>query len=552
MRKRLLFDILVAIFLSTAGLGVWVAYQQTNALRAFGFLIAAAVLFLVLSRMSGRYLWWVAGLLSGLGLSTVIYFLLSNNWVEQTQKFQLLSQIGELWMQFRPNLALKSMNPNDIAGLTGLTLPFSIALTLKSHSTKFKSGTLLFGLISLLTLSAILFTQSRGSFTAIAVTIGLWALWIMIRSVAPKRAVFQRIILGAILAIMATSVFVILWMNIQGRMTNLSIGSESASISDQRFHVFLSDIELIKDVPFSGAGLASFPGLYSSYILINPNYILGYGHNIFLDAALQQGILGGLVLLMIYLGSILWLALHPVNPAQSLLRIAVLSSLLIILIHSLTDNIVYRSYYTPLLFVVPGMAVGLMGSRKRKTSGINPKDKPVRRLIIPGAVILGLLVVSLLAFRRPILSAWYTNLGAVEMAKVELADFPTNIWDEGQHTTQLATAESLFYQALDYEPENPRAHYRLGLIALSKRDFPEAVEHLEMAHQGDPYHRGMLKALGLAYVWNGQVADAVPLLSLIPEARQELSIYPWWWQEHDRPDLAAYAQQYLAMVGTGQ
>ena len=47
------------------------------------------------------------------------------------------------------------------------------------------------------------------------------------------------------------------------------------------------------------------------------------------------------------------------------------------------------------------------------------------RLVIPGMITLGLILVGLIIFRRPLLSAWYTNLGAVKMAKVELADFPT-------------------------------------------------------------------------------------------------------------------------------
>jgi tetratricopeptide (TPR) repeat protein len=138
------------------------------------------------------------------------------------------------------------------------------------------------------------------------------------------------------------------------------------------------------------------------------------------------------------------------------------------------------------------------------------------------------------------------------MAKVELFDFPTGYWDEGQHADLLSPAESLFNRALAYEPQNPGAHYRLGLIAMLKSDFPTAVSHLEVAHLGDPYHRGMLKALGFSYLWNGQIEDALPLLSLIPESNQEIAIYPWWWRGLNRPDLAAYAEYYLEMIESGK
>ena len=101
-------------------------------------------------------------------------------------------------------------------------------------------------------------------------------------------------------------------------------------------------------------------------------------------------------------------------------------------------------------------------------------------------------------------------------------------------------------------PENPGANYRLGLIAMLKRDYPAAVSYLVIAHRGDPYHRGILKALGLSYIWNGQIEDAIPLLSLVPESNQELAVYSWWWREQNRQDLATNAEEYLEMVGSGQ
>ena len=134
------------------------------------------------------------------------------------------------------------------------------------------------------------------------------------------------------------------------------------------------------------------------------------------------------------------------------------------------------------------------------------------------------------------------------MAKVQLSDFPTSTWDECQPADYLAKAESLFNKALAYEAINPGPHYRLGLIAMLKCDFPTAISHLEIAYHGDPYHRGMLKALGLTYIWNGQIEAALPLLDIIPEANEEVGVYTWWWSEQNRLDLSAYAEQYLKEV----
>ena len=354
------FDIPIAIFLITAGIGVWAAYQPAVALIKFWSILSAGLLFLLLTQLPKHYLWWVAGILSILGVGIGIFFFLSNNWDVQAQKFQLLSQIGSAWMRIRPNLRLAVIHPNDVAGISGLSLPFSFALTLDFRRKKSVLGTLSFGLGSVLILAAILLSASRGSWMAIGITAGLWIMWEITGRLTQQKKPAHQVFFVVVLALLACVAVGYIWSSLHGRLSEISIGRVGATVSDQRYHVFLSDIELIKDVPFTGAGLDSFPGLYSNYILVNPNYILGYGHNIFLDAALQQGILGGLMLFIIYIGSILWLIFQPAPPGYSILRMAIVSSLTIIIFHGLVDNIVYRTFYTPLLFIVPGMAAGLM------------------------------------------------------------------------------------------------------------------------------------------------------------------------------------------------
>ena len=64
------------------------------------------------------------------------------------------------------------------------------------------------------------------------------------------------------------------------------------------------------------------------------------------------------------------------------------------------------------------------------------------------------------------------------IAEVEQADFPSITREEGQSADLLSLAKSDFIQRFTFDPVNPRAHYRLGLIALQKSDFIDAVNHL--------------------------------------------------------------------------
>jgi O-antigen ligase len=542
-------DIPIVIFLLTAGVGIWTSYQPAAAWTKFWFLIAAILLYYLLARQPVDNLWKAAGIISLLGFGIGIYFFFSNNWELQPQKFILISQVGIAWMQIRPDINLVSINPNDIAGIAVISVPFSIAIALRFFKRKFYVWSILFGLMTGLIVATILMSASRGAVLSMGVTAGLSLLWWAISRCLNRRTIFFYLALFVtILGLLVCLTAVYTWVSLYERMNEIAIGTADTLISAPRLHIFWSAIELIKDVPFTGGGLDGFPGLYSSYIMINPNYIQGYSHNIFLDASLQQGILGGLMLCWIILGSIVLLALRYVPDTHSLLRYAILSSLLITVFHGLVDNIVLRTMFTMMLFVVPGMAIGLLASTNPEPERIWWGKLRTHSLVLPSLIALGLILVGLIIFRRPLLSAWYTDLGAVEMAKVQLANFPTSTWDECQHTDLLSKAETHFNKALAYEPINPRSHYRLGLIAMLKCDFPTAVSHLEVAHRGDLYHRGMLKALGLSYIWNGQIEAALPLLSLIPESEKEVAIYPYWWRGLNRPDLAAYAEQYLERV----
>jgi tetratricopeptide (TPR) repeat protein len=160
---------------------------------------------------------------------------------------------------------------------------------------------------------------------------------------------------------------------------------------------------------------------------------------------------------------------------------------------------------------------------------------------------------GLLAFftvlKNPLGAVWYANLGAVQMARVELAGFPTGKWDDGSNITALEPAEALFIHALEFNPNNRTAHHRLGLIALLRQNFPVAVVHLEKAFQINKDHTGILKNLAYSYVWAGEIEKAVPLLIQLPEAQHEMQVYTQWWRMLGREDLAASAEQALAKLG---
>jgi tetratricopeptide (TPR) repeat protein len=171
-----------------------------------------------------------------------------------------------------------------------------------------------------------------------------------------------------------------------------------------------------------------------------------------------------------------------------------------------------------------------------------------RRLFDLGSngLFLGILVVEIVALvllpaNR---SGAYANLGAVEMARLELAGWS----DKAQNKTALFESPAqpvpdLFLKALEIDPTNASALYRLGMIAMENGDFTQARDYLEAANLSSPAHRGIRKLLGYSYTWLDQTEAAVTALRPIPEAAQELGYYAWWWGTQNKPDLSEYARK---------
>ena len=68
--------------------------------------------------------------------------------------------------------------------------------------------------------------------------------------------------------------------------------------------------------------------------------------------------------------------------------------------------------------------------------------------MLVAGVLAGAVLISSVLFWDSVRAIWLANLGAVEMARVELWDFPTDKWDDGSDAESLRPATELLAQAL--------------------------------------------------------------------------------------------------------
>jgi thioredoxin-like negative regulator of GroEL len=142
---------------------------------------------------------------------------------------------------------------------------------------------------------------------------------------------------------------------------------------------------------------------------------------------------------------------------------------------------------------------------------------------------------------KEIHARWYANLGAVQLSKVELNGYPNTGWSGQEIVPLLTDSEASLHSALQLDPDNRTANYRLALISMLKCDFSSATKNLEAALALAPNHRGIIKSLAFSYVWLGDDEKAQLLLLQIPEARDELDVYAQWWVMQGRIDLSEKA-----------
>lgn len=550
--RRAGFNLPLALFLITAASGVWAAYDHDRAWAKFWVIVSAVMEYYALANQPQANLWLVAGLVSGLGVFIAGYFLLTHNWKLLPADIGLLNRLGLWWMSIRPELSLRPIYDNIAGGLTAMLLPFPLALGLRA----WREGRIPMGLLALaaggLTAAGLLMTSSRAAWFALAAAVGAWIVW-GLSGVAARRTGRSRGLLFVLAALVACGLAVMVILDYPGGLAALADKLHSLPNGTSRLDLARDTFHLTGDFLFTGGGLGAFSGLYSRYVMIIFVALFAYSHNFLLDVALEQGVFGFLALATVMLGSagMLIAQIRRERDAAShmgLLRCAILAGLIVVGLHGLLGDALYGEGGTPLLFLFTGMAVAMRPQDSGATRAALPAPGVARRWTIGIAAALAGGAVLLVACYRPLLSSWYANLGAVQMARIELAgwrDDATN--DPGK--PDLSSAEVFFQKALQVDPGNRTAHHRLGLIAMRDGDFEAAATHLEAAYQSDKSDRGVNKALGYAYVWQGQLDRALPLLAAIPEARDELNVYTWWWGTRGRDDLAQQAAQTVARLG---
>jgi hypothetical protein len=546
--KRTAFDIPIAVFLASALVGVWAAYDREAAWAKFWWIVSAILLYFALARQPRANVWPVVALITISCTLLAGYFLLTYNWADQPVEIGFVNRIARVWMSFRPGLPFSPPDSEVTAEILAILAPLPLALGIQGwRKGRWKSLRLLLlaGLASLAILWALFLTAERILWLSLIAAGVIWLGWEF--SVPLGRSIRRQpqAVFGAGLAAAVLLGLALVIAN-PGGVKSLSDRLPGPDEATSRTTLWSNALKLVGDYPITGAGLQAFPGQYSQYILVIPFNFVDNSHNLFLEVSIEQGVLAFLALVVILGGCYKFLIFGEAEGSERIemdtffsLRGALLAGVTILVLYGLVENALYASRGVWFLFVLPGLVIATTQTETRQVNPVSGSRR--RQAILVGGVVVTLLV--LVGFWRPLLATWYADLGAVEMARAELVNFPVGKWEDPVAMTALGPAESQFQKALRINQQDRTSLHRLGLIAMRQGDFLLAVNQLERAFALDPAARGVRKELGYSYAWTGQIDQAVNILNGIREARGEMDEYSRWWVEYGRPDLAENARR---------
>jgi O-antigen ligase len=537
-------DWLVVVFAATVWAGYWAAYDQATAWNKAWLIMTAVLLYFSLKVQLQSNLFGVSVFLFCLGVGVSLYYFLTHDFVALPRKLEFVNQIGRWIMNVRPQTGWAPIHPNYVAGMIAVTVPF-IFYPVWSFRKNNSPVPALFSAAIMIGLGfaglALVMATSRGVVFAILGGAGGWLLWRAVNLDGIRRQFKSEAAFPILLLVYLGAVVAFLYV---GPARSGSLFSGNYYYGDgSRAELFSRSLFLLLDYPITGGGLGSFPGLYSQYMLGIPFFNVPNSHNLFLDVGIEQGLFGGLAFFCLYLAG-LWTVSSAIakEGTDRSFKWVVLFSLIVAFVHGMVDNYLYNGAGTVLSLFLVGLSMNGQGYDDE----IRESRIDLRTVGVIAIIWVLVAVVNLNQIR----AIWHANVGAVQLAKVELDRFPNDGWAGDEIIPRLETADVSLRSSLQFDPANRTANQRLGMISMYRRDYASAVRYLETARGQAPQHRGILKSLAYCYVWLGNVEKAQALLSQIPEAREELDVYAWWWEAQGRSDLSGNAKLALDALET--
>ena len=545
----------IVLFVLTALVSTWAAYDRSVALGRFCLILAGSLLVILAPKMAGRRPETALGLLTllsgGVAASLGIFYLSSTLWPANEHSGMWLASdfFAHIVRSLSPT---GNLHENLVANALVVLIPLTAGGTVWQWQRRRLPAV---GMVFLLGIDilALIVTGSRGAMLGLAVAGGVTAYSFArldhIRPSIAKLCDFMLLI-GIIVGLVLYGA-IILYPSFDALLGISAMGGSAAS----RISLWRDTLPLIIDYLYTGSGLHSTAMVYSTYTFLLHVPLFYHAHNLYLQIAVEQGLPGAIAFLGMMTAGVyaMWDGHTKLAGSARLFCITTLASLVALLVHGLFEAELYVGPLAPLLFL-PFAFVGLITaqvrfddfSASRVSLRPNRESHPYRL----GGLAAILLLSVIMGWWPHAKATLLANLGAVAQTRAELGAYrwpEQPIQDEVRRSSPslLTAATGWYQQALRSNPQNVTANRRLGQIKLSLGEYSTALRYLETAYAGAPYQRATRQMLGEAYAITGNIEEAVTLWRQLDAEQQQFELRRWWYDHIDADREAQRIKQAL-------
>ena|SRR3989338_1671136 len=214
---------------------------------------------------------------------------------------------------------------------------------------------LMLALVSCATIAAVVFTRSKGALIALVAGIAVFFLLIARRKVLAA---------GALIVIAAIGIFVVKGsFNLRGIATVQ--GGDSVSV---RLTQYRETWEMLKDHPFTGAGLRGYQTAMAPYHAQKYIEIFMYPHNIFLTVWSELGLIGLIAFVWVII-QFCKISFHSTQLTNSqthkLINYATIAAMSALLVHGFVDVPYFKNDLAVLFWILIAFSIPLFTDRQQ-------------------------------------------------------------------------------------------------------------------------------------------------------------------------------------------
>ncbi len=354
------------------------------------------------------------------------------------------------------------INPNHFAGFLGLCFPLQIGLILSSRQ---RQTRLLWGVIALITATALVLTLSRGGILATVVGSCLFGL-LLLRQQTRKMNKTALLLLQALAIVIA---LLSLWLASPELTTEWqTLEADPESLGVDKLQLWQDSLQMAGSVPLTGVGAEAFKVTYPIFKTHFADRSFKYPENILLQLWTEQGfVLGSLIFLTVLFALLL---LAKSSHAKQL-DIAAIVALTSVSLHNMVD-------FSLTTFAVSAPYMLLFGAVMSRRNARRSR-RFLRAFKLPQAALAGLTILLALMV---LLGGGYGIYAKLPLCQERLQ---TVAYDSQQSEQQF---QATMLTAIDRHP----ADYYLRVLASayyptsSYSAFPDKLLHLQKAQRLNP------------------------------------------------------------------